>query len=634
MNNKWPLGGHVFLTDLNHFLTLPRYTVHMLSLYTYKKTAPLPGGHVFSLIMTIFKLVRDIHITNAKHVTSRVHVYLPIQTIIELNCPIQNECLVLGNVNTANCRVGSGPLSVRMQIASLTPLSNQDGSRSRILTFAIVIAWPGLQSYDVDDDADEVRSTRTKASGSSCYDDIDECKEHLGICGDAKKSCTNNMGSYSCVCLQGYAEDAAGKCRDIDECSDPQLNECSQTCLNAEDSYTCGCKPGYTEVNSTHCTDIDECGLKSADCEHFCENHPGYYNCYCYFRYRLNDDRRTCSKVKDYCKELRNLTCYSEVRNKNAFCQCPQGFKLAADQQTCTVTKRIRERIILHSGCRNARRTINVPKAQHVPILKVHFTVGCVCEHGWTGVSCHVDVDERKENQLACNETTSNCLNTLGSAACVCREGYKKNIFSEICYDVDECKTSSINTCDQECIKSLGSYLCSCRASFVFRNGQCEAEKECTLKQSANCSANATCSVSNGLVICVCPNGFNGTNCTDIDECTNGTNSCSQGCLNTMGGSKFECEIGYFLQKDNATCTECMNWTYALGSAKRVLKVVLATAVHAPVWVTSTSVRQQMVPNALHIRYVSIQGEVSIAIVNRVSKRAPTEIAVQVMCVV
>ncbi|KAH3880479.1 hypothetical protein DPMN_004393 [Dreissena polymorpha] len=58
-----------------------------------KKTAPLPGGHVFSLIMTIFKLVRDIHITNAKHVTSRVkktpppggHVFLPIQTIIELN---------------------------------------------------------------------------------------------------------------------------------------------------------------------------------------------------------------------------------------------------------------------------------------------------------------------------------------------------------------------------------------------------------------------------------------------------------------------------------------------------------------------------------------------------------------------
>ncbi|KAH3789676.1 hypothetical protein DPMN_167862 [Dreissena polymorpha] len=37
------------------------------------KTAPLPGAHVFPLITTISKLVRDIHITN-------------IQTIFELNC--------------------------------------------------------------------------------------------------------------------------------------------------------------------------------------------------------------------------------------------------------------------------------------------------------------------------------------------------------------------------------------------------------------------------------------------------------------------------------------------------------------------------------------------------------------------
>ncbi|KAH3776337.1 hypothetical protein DPMN_177759 [Dreissena polymorpha] len=58
------------------------------------KTAPPPGGHVFPLITTIFKLVRNIHITNAKHVTSRVKktppslvamFFLPIQTIFELN---------------------------------------------------------------------------------------------------------------------------------------------------------------------------------------------------------------------------------------------------------------------------------------------------------------------------------------------------------------------------------------------------------------------------------------------------------------------------------------------------------------------------------------------------------------------
>ncbi|KAH3837857.1 hypothetical protein DPMN_111259 [Dreissena polymorpha] len=54
---------------------------HKSSSCCAQKTAPLPGSHVFSLIRTIFKLVRDIHITNvltkfhddkAKHMTSRV----------------------------------------------------------------------------------------------------------------------------------------------------------------------------------------------------------------------------------------------------------------------------------------------------------------------------------------------------------------------------------------------------------------------------------------------------------------------------------------------------------------------------------------------------------------------------------
>ncbi|KAH3848231.1 hypothetical protein DPMN_090590 [Dreissena polymorpha] len=70
------------------------------------KTAPLPGSHVFSLITTIFKLVRDIHITNAKYMTSREkdpppggHVFLPIQTIIELNCPIQKTAPLPAETN-------------------------------------------------------------------------------------------------------------------------------------------------------------------------------------------------------------------------------------------------------------------------------------------------------------------------------------------------------------------------------------------------------------------------------------------------------------------------------------------------------------------------------------------------------
>ncbi|KAH3818232.1 hypothetical protein DPMN_119831 [Dreissena polymorpha] len=50
-------------------------TILMLS-----KTATLPGSHVFSLIMAIFKLVQDIHITNAKHVTSRLNKTPPVRS--------------------------------------------------------------------------------------------------------------------------------------------------------------------------------------------------------------------------------------------------------------------------------------------------------------------------------------------------------------------------------------------------------------------------------------------------------------------------------------------------------------------------------------------------------------------------
>ncbi|KAH3843182.1 hypothetical protein DPMN_116692 [Dreissena polymorpha] len=67
-----PPGGHgFFFYRFNHFQTQPSLGENVSSrLFTCfhlihkDKTAPLPGGHVFPLITTIFKLVRDIHITN------------------------------------------------------------------------------------------------------------------------------------------------------------------------------------------------------------------------------------------------------------------------------------------------------------------------------------------------------------------------------------------------------------------------------------------------------------------------------------------------------------------------------------------------------------------------------------------
>ncbi|KAH3809090.1 hypothetical protein DPMN_137453 [Dreissena polymorpha] len=68
----------------------PFTCVHYIQI---EKTNPPPGGHVFSPIMTIFELVRDIYSIDAKNVASRVKMtplslaamfFSPIRTIFEL----------------------------------------------------------------------------------------------------------------------------------------------------------------------------------------------------------------------------------------------------------------------------------------------------------------------------------------------------------------------------------------------------------------------------------------------------------------------------------------------------------------------------------------------------------------------
>ncbi|KAH3812733.1 hypothetical protein DPMN_141171 [Dreissena polymorpha] len=59
--NDPPTGGHVFLTDLDHFQIRQR---HQLNQLFTRKTAPPTGGHVFQQIGTTFELNQDIIKTN------------------------------------------------------------------------------------------------------------------------------------------------------------------------------------------------------------------------------------------------------------------------------------------------------------------------------------------------------------------------------------------------------------------------------------------------------------------------------------------------------------------------------------------------------------------------------------------
>ncbi|XP_030474801.1 putative wall-associated receptor kinase-like 16 [Syzygium oleosum] len=79
-------------------------------------------------------------------------------------------------------------------------------------------------------------------------------------CEEAKKNsmsymCTNNTictdtengSGYKCTCLEGYRGNPylPNGCHDIDECADPEMNQCEKICHNVIGNYTCSCPKGY-----------------------------------------------------------------------------------------------------------------------------------------------------------------------------------------------------------------------------------------------------------------------------------------------------------------------------------------------------------------------------------------------------
>ncbi|KAL7263052.1 hypothetical protein ACSBR1_001263 [Camellia fascicularis] len=71
-----------------------------------------------------------------------------------------------------------------------------------------------------------------------------------------------DVGGYICKCLSGYKGNPylSDGCRDIDECADPNLNQCVEgsTCLNTPPgNYTCSCPKRYHgdgKIDGTRCT--------------------------------------------------------------------------------------------------------------------------------------------------------------------------------------------------------------------------------------------------------------------------------------------------------------------------------------------------------------------------------------------
>ncbi|XP_030609697.1 nephronectin-like [Archocentrus centrarchus] len=122
-------------------------------------------------------------------------------------------------------------------------------------------------------------------TGKACNQDLNECGVKPRPC---KHRCMNTLGSYKCYCLDGYALQPDGSCRNAQTCYHAN---CQYGCEVIKGAVRCTCpSPGLRlGPDRRTCVDIDECVLGGGVCprRRKCVNTFGSFICKCHLGFRL-----------------------------------------------------------------------------------------------------------------------------------------------------------------------------------------------------------------------------------------------------------------------------------------------------------------------------------------------------------
>ncbi|XP_019645326.1 PREDICTED: uncharacterized protein LOC109486081 [Branchiostoma belcheri] len=162
--------------------------------------------------------------------------------------------------------------------------------------------------------------------GRTCLN-INECASNRTNDCSTNAVCQDEDGGFRCTCNPGYEGDGS-LCGDINECLQNGENgqgNCKVGCQNKLGSYVCLCGEGYVLANdSVSCEDKDEC--LELPCDQTCTNSIGSYSCSCNTGYSLQADGHTCVGTEPVC----NHGCHQHgelvFNGTHKYCQCKRGW--------------------------------------------------------------------------------------------------------------------------------------------------------------------------------------------------------------------------------------------------------------------------------------------------------------------